>query len=77
MIKDLIWQNHHTNTRPISEELYIVYKTEGLPNETLSHIHMPAMARDINWQRTDEKNKIAPKIGKIARYAVVKKPKLK
>ena len=77
MKNNFIWQNHHTNTRPVNEEIYVIYRTEGLVKDPLSHVHMPTRAGDINWQRTDEKNKIAPKIGKIAQYAVVNKPKLK
>jgi hypothetical protein len=74
-LKNLNWQEHTGNTKPVNlaNAAMVVYRTEISSDRYLSHIHAPMQADKLNWQREDGKTKHAPKIGKIARYAVVRR----
>ena len=53
---------HTADVQPISDDAVVVYRTIS-NDETISHVHMPIRAAELNW--TNE-----PDLGKIYEYAI-------
>lgn len=68
-MKKLFFTDHYGNKFPIDLELtdYVMYRTTH-PTKPKSHLHLPVMAKDLNWKKA--------KLGRILDYAVVNLTKL-
>lgn len=53
---------HTADVQPISDDAVVVYRTIS-NDETISHVHMPIRAAELNW--TNE-----PDLGRIYEYAI-------
>lgn len=64
--KRIVWKLHEGETCPVPESAKVIYRTSYTDGSGshVSHIHLPIIAKDINWKSTRG-------FGQIYKYAVV------